>query len=180
MKNNYNFKPFDKVLVRDYDHETWEANFFKSKKEICGKDVLYYCISAVWNQCIPYEGNEHLLGTTDSPEIHNSNKYTYFNIELKAGYVLEFECGEWGMIFPIYKASSLEEEKLGITFSTGGYDTLENIDETDIVSISKLVEDNNTTRTEYLWKKPNPKVIFTKAQIAEKLNLNVNNFEITD
>lgn len=26
----------------------------------------YYCVCASWNYCIPYEGNEHLLGTTEN------------------------------------------------------------------------------------------------------------------
>ena len=26
----------------------------------------YYCVYANWNYCIPYEGNEHLLGTTEN------------------------------------------------------------------------------------------------------------------
>lgn len=160
MKNNYNFKPFDKVLVRDNKEDIWIIDLFERYPLDNNCDYPgynYICLRAAWEECIPYEGNEHLLGTTDTPEIKNSNKYTYFNIELKAGYVLEFECGECGMIFPIYKASSLEEEKLVISFSTGGYDTLENIDETDIVSIARLVEDNNTTRTEYLWEKTQPR-----------------------
>lgn len=54
------FKPFDKVLVRDGESECWSANFFSHK------DINYYvCINCSrWNECIPYEGNERLLGTT--------------------------------------------------------------------------------------------------------------------
>ena len=53
-------KPFDKVLVRDSKSSKWRANLF-SHKNI---DEPYYCVYASWNYCIPYEGNEHLLGTT--------------------------------------------------------------------------------------------------------------------
>lgn len=30
---------------------------------------LYHCCGgdAYWHHCIPYEGNEHLVGTTNSP-----------------------------------------------------------------------------------------------------------------
>lgn len=55
-------KPFDKVLVRDSESSEWRANLF-SHKNI---DEPYYCVYASWNYCIPYEGNEHLLGTTEN------------------------------------------------------------------------------------------------------------------
>ena len=56
------FKPFDKVLVRDTDEQTWCANYFSH----CKKDPVYpyACINGLYRYCIPYEGNEHLLGTT--------------------------------------------------------------------------------------------------------------------
>lgn len=57
--NDHNFKPFDKVLVRDYDTETWKCDFFS-----CIGDRNYRCISGFYYQCIPYEGNEYLVGTT--------------------------------------------------------------------------------------------------------------------
>ncbi len=58
------FKPFDKVLVRDCDTETWGCNLFG----YIDKDGDYMCVNGPWSQCIPYEGNEHLLGTTNKPE----------------------------------------------------------------------------------------------------------------
>lgn len=58
------FKPFDKVLVRDRDEQEWECSLFSHIDE----EGLYYCVSSWWFQCIPYEGNEHLLGTTNKPE----------------------------------------------------------------------------------------------------------------
>ena len=57
-------KPFDKVLVRDSKSSKWRANLF-SHKNI---DEPYYCVYSRWNYCIPYEGNEHLLGTTKDVE----------------------------------------------------------------------------------------------------------------
>ena len=56
-----NLKPFDKVLVRDFDNETWEINFFS--RLLDGKH--FKCFELSYVQCIPYEGNEHLLGTTN-------------------------------------------------------------------------------------------------------------------
>lgn len=60
LKPKVKFKPFEKVLVRDSKASKWRANLF-SHKNI---DEPYYCVYASWNYCIPYEGNEHLLGTT--------------------------------------------------------------------------------------------------------------------
>ena len=54
------FKPFDKVLVRD-EGERWRACLFSHIIE-----AGVYCASGMhWKYCIPYEGNEHLLGTTN-------------------------------------------------------------------------------------------------------------------
>ena len=53
------FKPFDKVLVRDGDIDTWEADIFQEYGE-----YVYKCFRYKWKQCIPYEGNEELLGTS--------------------------------------------------------------------------------------------------------------------
>ena len=65
-KPKCSFKPFDKVLVR-CGNGIWGATFFsrrdnKSAWAYVGVD----CNS--WEQCIPYEGNEHLLGTNNNPE----------------------------------------------------------------------------------------------------------------
>ena len=62
--SKHEFKPFDKVLARDSDDEEWHADFYSHRN---GR--RYECVSCcTWNQCIPYEGNEHLLGTTDKPK----------------------------------------------------------------------------------------------------------------
>ncbi len=55
------FKPFEKVLVRD-SYE-WRASFFSNIREGYSK---YVTTGLVWKFCIPYEGNEHLLGTTNN------------------------------------------------------------------------------------------------------------------
>ena len=60
LKPKWTPKPFDKVLVRDSKSSEWRANLF-SHKNI---DEPYCCVYAGWNYCIPYEGNERLLGTT--------------------------------------------------------------------------------------------------------------------
>lgn len=64
LKPNIELKAFDKVLVRDFSRDKWSISFFSFKKEDC-----YVCINhCSWNQCIPYIGNESLLGTTKDVE----------------------------------------------------------------------------------------------------------------
>lgn len=60
------FKPYDRVLVRDYDNQCWSPEFFAFLK--LGSPLPYQCFGCPFKQCIPYEGNEHLLGTTDAPD----------------------------------------------------------------------------------------------------------------
>ena len=64
LKPKWTPKPFDKVLVRDSKSSKWRANLFSHKNV----NEPYYCVYASWNYCIPYEGNEHLLGTTKDME----------------------------------------------------------------------------------------------------------------
>lgn len=64
LKPKVELKPFDKVLVRYSKSDKWQANLYGYKSS----DGLYYCVYASWNYCIPYEGNEHLLGTKNNPK----------------------------------------------------------------------------------------------------------------
>lgn len=64
QKTKHQFKPFDRVLVRDRNDREWGCDFFSHIAE----DNRYICIYSWWKQCIPYEGNEHLLNTTNKPE----------------------------------------------------------------------------------------------------------------
>ena len=57
------FKPFDKVLVRDFDSEEWSLDLFKEIDN--NKSYKYQCLKSFYHQCLPYEGNEHLLGTDE-------------------------------------------------------------------------------------------------------------------
>ena len=71
VKSECPFKPFDKVLVRDDYGQEWKINFFSHYDEkVCYK---YHCLKSCYEQCIPYEGNEHLLGTTE-PYKEGGNK----------------------------------------------------------------------------------------------------------
>ena len=60
LKPKVELKPFDKVLVRDSESQAWQVSLFSYKDS----DSYYCCNGCSWNQCIPYIGNESLLGTT--------------------------------------------------------------------------------------------------------------------
>lgn len=56
-------KPFDKVLVKNSGFGLWIPALYGKKIE----DT--YLTSAGWQKyCIPYEGNEYLLGTCSNDE----------------------------------------------------------------------------------------------------------------
>lgn len=60
------FKPFDKVLIRRKYDNIWMPKLYAGFKE--NALFPYICVDGYeGTQCIPYEGNEYLLGTTDSP-----------------------------------------------------------------------------------------------------------------
>ena len=64
VKLEIKLQPFDKVLVRDSEDREWRISLFGYKD-----NSYYYCINGYsWKQCIPYEGNEHLLGTKNNPK----------------------------------------------------------------------------------------------------------------
>lgn len=60
------FKTFDKVLGRNEKDDVWEADLFSHYRE--ESQYPFQCIGFSRKYCIPYEGNEHLLGTRNNPE----------------------------------------------------------------------------------------------------------------
>lgn len=64
QKQETELKPFDKVLVRNNDDDEWVCDIFSHIDEL----AFYYCVGTRWEQCIHYEGNEHLLGTTNKKQ----------------------------------------------------------------------------------------------------------------
>ena len=64
------FKPFDKVLVRDGIDEKWSISLFSYYDE-GHQNFPYVCISGRYVRCIPYKGNENLLGTPNTPIIES-------------------------------------------------------------------------------------------------------------
>jgi len=64
VKDAPEFKPFDRVLARDSDGDEWECDIF-CRYDVDDSPHRFLCLSSCWKQCIPYEGNEHLLGKTE-------------------------------------------------------------------------------------------------------------------
>lgn len=63
------FKPKDWCLMRNSDEETWELCQFAYDASERAEDDLFVAVGGInFYQCIPYEGNEQLLGTTKSPD----------------------------------------------------------------------------------------------------------------
>lgn len=62
----HEFKPKEWVLVRNDDVEKWKLDIFSHFVD--GVSFPYICVGSYYDECIPYEGNEGLLGTTDAPE----------------------------------------------------------------------------------------------------------------
>lgn len=59
-------KPFDKVLVRQYN-EHWHIQFFETIHKY-NKKYPFMCLGGkIYSFCIPYIGNEHLLDTMNEP-----------------------------------------------------------------------------------------------------------------
>lgn len=61
--------PFDKVLVRDGNAESWMCDIYSHKLK---DDNFYVCISNEYYYCIPYnKETKHLIGTTEeAPEFY--------------------------------------------------------------------------------------------------------------
>ena len=59
-------KPFTPVLARTEDNQTWFPHFFKSyhPQNHLGEFHMIDC-QHIYSQCVPFEGNEHLMGTID-------------------------------------------------------------------------------------------------------------------
>lgn len=66
-KQKCQFKPFDKVLCRDSSDDMWKANLFSHEAPKYAYPY-YMCGGNFYKQCIPYEGNESLVGTTNKPK----------------------------------------------------------------------------------------------------------------
>lgn len=65
--NEYQFEPYEKVLVRDHCSRNWYATLF-SHRDDNNHDYPYCCIGGRYAYCIPFKGNEHLINTNADPK----------------------------------------------------------------------------------------------------------------
>lgn len=61
-------KPFDRVLMRSSNTREWVATFYSNYS-----NNKFYGCGMCCDQCIPYEGNEHLRGTTNDCDEYYKN-----------------------------------------------------------------------------------------------------------
>ena len=66
IKPEHKFEPFEKVLVRDEETDKWTVDLYGFEEKEDGYN--YQCVGGCFVYCIPYEGNEHLLGTNKNVE----------------------------------------------------------------------------------------------------------------
>ena len=64
----HKFKPFDKVLVRKTQLSKWCCALFSHMDYSAVLPTFVTTNFDMWQECIPYEGNEYLVGTTNNPE----------------------------------------------------------------------------------------------------------------
>lgn len=67
LKPKVELKPFDRVLCRDGVGKEWHIDLFESVLTD-NSEYNYKCMVNVWKICIPYKGNEYLLGTANNVE----------------------------------------------------------------------------------------------------------------
>lgn len=61
------FKPFEKVIVRDDYSDIWNINFFGHYEKQSDGAMYYHCLNGVFCQCLPLnEETEKLIGTSDN------------------------------------------------------------------------------------------------------------------
>ena len=65
LKKKPQFKPFEKVLVRDNETEKWRCTFYSYFEPY--STYPHVTSDSAYTMCIPFEGNEHLVGTTKNP-----------------------------------------------------------------------------------------------------------------
>ena len=63
----HKFQPFDYVLGCDDVHSEWMPDIFRYYNDDESACFPYCCFYSKYAKCIPYEGNEHLVGTKQAP-----------------------------------------------------------------------------------------------------------------
>lgn len=64
-QNQFEFKPFERVLVRENNNSAWKCQIY-SHKVIKDNETYHMCMGHMYEQCIPYEGNEQYYRTSNA------------------------------------------------------------------------------------------------------------------
>lgn len=128
----------DLVLVRNNEADMWEIELFDHINE----DSTFLCSGKNWKYCIPIEGNEHLLQATKVVR----EEFNLFGITLEPGYVIKFDSGKHGVIFPTSYG-------LAIIYTCGSWRTLSDLDKDSIVAILGPAKNQYIDSGDKLWEK---------------------------
>ena len=93
---NEQLKPFQQVLARHDNNTYWVGDLYSHYDNNL---KIHCCVGGVFSQVIPYEGNEHLLGTTDSPQpklwrAEKNERYYFINPMLQVDMCLDVYCDD--------------------------------------------------------------------------------------
>lgn len=96
MENKHKqFKPFDRVLVRDIN-PYWSCDLYSHYNSDAGTHETSVLRRVEDKDILPYEGNEHLVGTTDEPEEEIKLEEGEWLIANDRVYLLEIGYGSLG------------------------------------------------------------------------------------
>ena len=112
MEKNFEFEPFQQVLVWDSDYRLWRADFF-SHNDV-DSEYPFCCVRDDWRKCIPYtQETAHLLGTAQpyEPPVDEATRFT-----LKEDVEVSF-CGGW--VDAVYLAYHGGEADPHVVFESG-------------------------------------------------------------
>ena len=62
------FKPFERVIVKSRTDDYWACDLYSHLNEDTGSHETINRIDLFDSEILSYEGNEHLVGTSDEPE----------------------------------------------------------------------------------------------------------------
>lgn len=113
IEPEYDFEPFQKVIVRDNDGDKWTIDIFC---RIVDKEFKYECMVECWKQCLPYnETTKQLIGTTLPYEVNVDiplSEDTKYNIEIRDVSKCQSKLQFTKIIFNTYNNSLLESKNL--------------------------------------------------------------------
>lgn len=83
--SGFMLRPFQEVLVRDTDDQSWRPDFLAEIEVQFGSAPLYRTITDdLYKQCIPYEGHEDFLGNARMPKYPKPKRELQFGDKVRA------------------------------------------------------------------------------------------------